>query len=291
MFVLMFWTPGSHNMNAMNSKSIHWVIGFILIGLLSATLFSCSDDDPEPGFATVTDVDGNAYHVVTIGFSEWTVENLRVRRYNNGDPIPTGLRDDEWENTTEGAYAIYPHEGGPAQEDVEGINSDEDMVSAYGKLYNWFAVEDARGLCPEGWSVPTDDDWTQLVDYLMEKYGLHNNWGLSGIDGVGNALKSCRQVNSPLGGSCNTIRHPRWSMHYSHYGMNMVGLSLLPGGTRIPSGYFFLLGKFGYWWSADEHSTNYAWSREASKDTGNISRYFPDKSSGLSVRCIRAIDN
>jgi len=262
-----------------------WIIAVALLGLLPVALYSCSDDDetaPDNHFeyGTVADIDGNAYRTVVIGEQEWMVENLRVTRYTNGDPIPTDFNDHEWENTTEGAYAIYPHDS------ITGFHTAEEVLEAYGALYNWHAVQ-TGSLCPEGWSVPSDGDWTQLVDSLMAKHDLHNLWGISDVDGVGNALKSCRQANSPLGGGFNTSRHPRWDPHDTHYGMNAFGLSLLPGGSRIPSGEYFLLGTTGYWWSADEHSVNYAWSREASKDLGNLGRYFPDKSSGFSVRCIR----
>ncbi|MDR4987475.1 MAG: fibrobacter succinogenes major paralogous domain-containing protein [Bacteroidales bacterium] len=267
-------------------KSIkHVVYPLALISMSLFVIVGCSDEDLAPDnqidYGSVTDIEGNEYKTVVIGDQEWMAENLRVTRYNNGDAIPGGLNDTEWENTASGAYAVYPHTG------ISGLGSDEEVLGAYGVLYNWFAVDDERGLCPAGWRVPGDEDWTQLVDSLVKKYNLHNYWAISDIDGAGNALKSCRQANSPLGGSCNTSGHPRWNAHDTHYGMNLVGLSLLPGGNRIPSGQFFMLGTTGYWWSADEHSTIYAWAREASNDVGNISSYFPHKSSGLSICCVR----
>ncbi len=263
-----------------------WASLLLLMLTGGVLMISCSDDDLAPGnqidYGFVTDIDGNEYKTFLIGEQEWMAENLRVSRYNNGDLLSTGLNDEQWSNATDGAYAIYPHG------DVAGLSSDQEVLEAYGGLYNWFAVADTRGLCPEGWSVPGDGDWTLLIDSLMAKYDLHNYWGVSDINGVGNVLKSCRQVQSPLGGSsCNTSKHPRWDAHDTHYGTDEFGFSLLPGGSRNPSGDFFLLGQTGFWWSADEHSTNYAWSREASNDLGNISRYFPGKSTGLSVRCIR----
>ncbi len=254
------------------------VILLMAFGLLFLT--ACNGDDPEPDFTTITDIEGNVYRTVVIGEQEWMAENLRATKYNNGAAIPAGLSNEEWENTTQGAYAIYPHDS------IPGFSTDKDVLEAYGALYNWYAVNTGN-LCPEGWAVPTDDDWTQLVDYLMETYDLHNFWGIYDIDGVGNALKSCRQTNSPLGGGCNTSRHPRWDAHPAHYGMDDFGLSLLPGGGRSQFGFFFLVGRSGSWWSADEHSTNYAWSREADSDVGSLIRFFPGKSTGLSVRCIK----
>ncbi len=89
---------------------------------------------------------------VKIGNQVWMAENLNVDRYRNGDPINTGLTDQQWKVTTQGAFAIY-----------DNIQAN-DLV--YGKLYNWYAVVDPRGLCPSGWHVPSDDEWTILTDYL-----------------------------------------------------------------------------------------------------------------------------
>ncbi|MDR4987476.1 MAG: fibrobacter succinogenes major paralogous domain-containing protein [Bacteroidales bacterium] len=241
---------------------------------------SCKDD-PEPKITTVTDIDGNVYQVVTIGFYEWTVENLRVTNYNNGDPIPTGLSNDEWASTTEGAYAINLHEN------ADGINSPEEMVEAYGKLYNWYAVADSRGLCPQGWSVPSDNDWTRLVDYVVAE-GFPNE--SDNPNGAGNALKSCRQVNSPLGGECNTSTHPRWISHSDHLCFDEFGFSALPGGSRWNAGYFTNVGHLGLWWSAAEFSGSTAWRSSMRGFYGDVSISYIGKNNGYSVRCLRDID-
>lgn len=142
---------------------------------------------------TVTDYDENVYNTVLIGDQCWMQSNLQTTHYDNGDPIITRLSNDYWMNTTSGAYAIYPHS------QVEGINSDAEMVAAYGNLYNWYAVNDERRLCPEGWRVPSFDDWNQLRNFIS-----------GGWQQGGHQLKSCRQKNSPLGGDCDTNEHPRW---------------------------------------------------------------------------------
>ncbi len=266
---------------------------FFICGLMLFAV-GCREYDnilpDENFFGNVYDIDGNEYKTVIIGNQEWMAENLRVSKYNNGDAIPTGLSDVEWHDATDGAYAIYPHQGGGSEDDVVGINSDEEMVGAYGKLYNWHAVDNTRGLCPAGWHVPSDQEWTQLVDYLMEEYDYHNVWAGSDIHGVGNALKSCRQPGSPIGGNCNTYQHPRWYPHEKHHGFDEHGFSLLPGGSRIPSGTFFILSRSGYWWSATEHSATYAWHRVADFDIGSLNSYFADKRNGYSVRCVKAAD-
>jgi len=227
-------------------------------------------DDSEPG--TVIDIDGNVYQTVIIGEQEWMAENLRVTRYNNGDDIPTGLNEHEWGWTTSGAYAIY--------------YNDDNMLEAYGKLYNWYAVDDARGLCPEGYAVPSDANWTALVNYVVSE-GFPNEF--HNLNGAGNALKSCRQVGHPDGGDCDTSEHPRWNSHGTHSGFDEFGFSALPGGNRFTSGNFSDVGDFGDWWSSSEHSSANAWYRSMGIVHGSVSRNHYLKILGLSIRCIREV--
>ena len=226
---------------------------------------------------TVTDIDGNVYQTVIIGEQEWMTENLRVTRYNNGEDIPSGLSNTEWSNTTEGAYAIYPHGS------IDGLDSDAEVVSAYGKLYNWYAVDDERKLCPEGWSVPGDDDWNQLVNYVVSQ-GFPND---NVVGGAGNALKSCRQVNSPEGGDCDTSEHPRWNPDDNQYGVNAFGFSALPGGVRWDSGNFSTVGIDGRWWRATDSNDANAWGWIIYNSHGGVYRGSNDKRRGFSVRCFR----
>ncbi len=227
----------------------------------------------------VSDIDGNRYATVIIGNMEWMAENLRTTRYDDGTDIPAGLSDSEWESTEQGAYAVFPHDN------VDGVESEEEMVNAYGKLYNWHAVDDNRGLCPEGWRVPAHDEWAELLNYLMDKYDLSND--VDDIEGVGNVLKSCRQVKSPLGGDCDTDEHPRWNSHDTHYGTDEFGFSVIPGGCRSFSGGFYGFGNLGYFWSSTEYSPITAWSRSIGRGNGNVSQYYLLKELGFSVRCLK----
>ena len=243
---------------------------FVLVG--------CSDDNDDvlpPGDDTpvkVYDIDGNEYKTVIIGDQVWMAENLRVTRYNNEDDIPTGLSNAEWQNTTSGAYAIY--------------NNDDNMLQAYGKLYNWYAVHDSRGLCPEGWSVPSDGDWTVLANYVVRQ-GFPNEWDHP--NGAGNALKSCRQVGHPDGGDCDTSEHPRWNSHGTHSGFDEFGFSALPGGRRWSDGSFDFVGDLGHYWSATEGSGTNAWNRNMKSNYGNLNRGSYRKAHGFSIRCLRDI--
>ena len=101
---------------------------------------------------TVTDFDGNVYHIVTIGAQDWLVENLKVTHYRNGDPIPNISDNMQWENLTAGAYCNY---------DNAQSNS-----TTYGRLYNWHAINDSRNIAPTGWHVSSDAEWTVLTTYL-----------------------------------------------------------------------------------------------------------------------------
>lgn len=221
----------------------------------------------------VADVDGNVYRTLKIGDQVWMAANLRTTKYRNEDPVATGLDDSEWGSTTDGAYAMY--------------DDDSAMSLAYGNLYNWFAIDDTRGLCPEGWRVASSADWTQLVDYLQGEYGWTNDAG--DTDGVGNNLKSCRQIGSPLEGDCDTSDHPRWKEHATHHGKDHVGFSALPGGYRHPNGNYSWLGHNGYWWTSteDSHNPDRAACRRIQVNEGSVGSPNFYKNNGFSVRCIR----
>ncbi len=235
----------------------------------------------------VTDIDGNEYNTVIIGNQEWMAENLRTTKYADGTEIPFGLSDSEWENTTEGAYSVYPHEN------VEGIYSEEQMVNAYGKLYNWYAVDDERGLCPAGWHVSTEDDWNELLEYLEEEHGIPNT---NTYGGAANVLKAARQIDHPWDGNHATYEHPRWDnltfLYYTPYGTDDFGFSAFPAGSRSEVGSYGYghIGSVGRWWTSTLDQDN--WNESTiyvairyNRAHVEINRYL--KRPGYSVRCIR----
>jgi uncharacterized protein (TIGR02145 family) len=202
-----------------------------------------------PGTPSVTDIDGNVYNTVQIGTQCWTQSNLKVSKYRNGDNIPTGLSDTAWQNTTAGAYAIY---------DNYPVND-----GLYGKLYNHYAVMDTRGLCPTGWHVPTDGEWTTLETFL------------GGSSVAGGALKST--VTQPTPGG--------WNLPNTG-ATNSSGFSAEPGGLRVVNGDFSQVGIYGLWWSSSLSGAN-AWHRNLDYSNGNIQRTNNNRAYGFSVRCIR----
>ncbi|MCB2222413.1 MAG: fibrobacter succinogenes major paralogous domain-containing protein [Bacteroidetes bacterium] len=210
----------------------------------------------------ISDIDGNTYGTVQIGTQCWMTENLRTTTYRNGVAIPYVPDNSAWANLEGAAYVWY----------------DQNITwkDIYGALYNWHTVSDQNGLCPTGWHVPSIED----IDTLKNFIGTQSP--------PGNVLKSCRQVNSPLGGECNTNEHPRWDEHSLYYGTDDYGFGATPGGLRSGSGTFNNIGLYGYWWCTDESSIDearrymlgYAYSY---LETTNTSA----KKNGLSVRCIR----
>lgn len=218
--------------------------------------------DPCPGTPTVADIDGNVYNTVLIGTQCWMKENLKTTTYKNGTAIPNVTDANAWSILTTGAYAWY--------------NNDISWKDKYGALYNWYTTVDPNMLCPAGWHVPTDGEWTDLTDYIGGAGSPH-----------GNELKSCRQVNSPLGGGCNTTEHPRWNEDSTHYGTDDYGFSGLSGGNRYFNGYDDNAGIYGTWWSSTEYISDYAWNRYLIYFIGSMNAGSNYRQFGFSVRCLR----
>jgi len=219
------------------------------------TSFICGDQ--------ISDVDGNVYNTVLIGNQCWMAENLKTTTYLNGTPIEyPGSNNSAWTNNTSGAYAWY--------------NNDTNYKESYGALYNWYAVTNGNGLCPEGWHVPSVADWSQLTNFIG---------GTSSPNG--NKLKSCRQVNSPLGGDCNTSEHPRWNSHSTYYGFDAFGFSAFGGGARYQGGSFNNLGSYGDFWTSNQSSSTSAHVRSVYEHRGDVWSSIYPKTGGFSVRCIK----
>ena len=182
---------------------------------------------------------GVDYSTVQIGDQCWFAENLRTTTYLNGDAIPQNLSDGDWSSMTSGAMAFY------------------DNFPTNSGLYNFFAVDDARGLCPSGWHVPTDEEWTMLTDHLggesVAGSQMKTTYGWLGVDGNGT---------------------------------NSSGFSCLPGGSRGYSGAFETAGYDGIWWSSSPDGSS-AWGRYLNSYYENVYRTNFSPRYGFSVRCVR----
>lgn len=180
------------------------------------------------GGGTFTDPrDGKVYQTVTIGNQEWMAENLAYE-------------------PSSGNYWAY--------------DNNNSNVETYGYLYDW---ETACDVCPDGWHLPTDAEWTELTDYLGEN--------------AGGKLKATGTIEAGTG---------LW-YDPNTGATNETGFTALPGGYRYGNGTFDGIGYGGVWWSATEVSTNYAWSRDVSCDYSGVDGYNDGKEFGFSVRCLR----
>ncbi|MBN2461222.1 MAG: fibrobacter succinogenes major paralogous domain-containing protein [Candidatus Cloacimonetes bacterium] len=190
------------------------------------------------------------------------VENLKVTHYNNGNPIPQLTDDGDWTSTNDGAYCYY---------DNSSANGE-----TYGALYNWYAVEEdsTRGLAPEGWHVPTDEEIMELEMYLGMTYEEAHDTGWRGTN-----------EGSKLAGNANLWTNGALE-NDPEFGSS--GFDFLPGGCRgNTSGYFYGLGNDGKFWSATENSTSTAWSRSLNYTDAQVGRSNDGKRNGFSVRCVR----
>lgn len=229
------------------------ISAFIIILMTFAGCSEESNPTDEPfvdhtgEVGTVTDIDGNVYSTIGIGGQIWMAENLKVTQYRNGDEIPNLTDDILWSNTTEGAYCCY--------------NNDPNIALVYGNLYNWYAVIDSRNIAPEGWHVPTEDEWDKLI-----------NW-LGGEDIAGGKLKSTTLWNAPNAAATNES-----------------GFGGLPSGMKLGI-YYINLGDQGIFrtrssWNIGGQAlpVNYT----LNKDSVNVLTYtLPYKTMGLSVRCVK----
>lgn len=227
------------------------------------TVTSGSSHTPCPGVPTVTDVDGNKYNTVLIGDQCWMKENLKTTRYKDESPIPNVEDGSAWKDLFTGAYVWYENE--------------LSWREPYSALYNWYAVDDPKGLCPEGWHVSSDDEWEILISTIGGDYVY------------GRKIRSCSQVNSPYE-ECNTSEHPRWDETTVTFGSDLdeYGLSLLPGGRRHTTEYssiFYSIGSGGYWWSSTYDFE--AWNYSMNHNDPHIYFNLADKNRGYSVRCLK----
>ena len=234
---------------------------FLLIFIVFIFLFSCINDSTGPDDnSTVTDIDGNIYQTVQIGDQLWMAENLKVIHYRNGDVLPHLTNNDDWANTSSGAYCIY-----------DNIPSNADI---YGNLYNWYALADSRNIAPEGWHVPTDAEIMELEMALGMSESEANNIGLRGTN-----------EGSKLAGGADLWTNGALE-NDAEFGTS--GFSALPGGYRHSSyGYYHELSYSGCFWSSTESYSFYVWIRFLNYNNSGVGRGSSGKLNGFSVRCVR----
>ncbi len=198
-------------------------------------------------YGSMTDYDGNTYTTVRIGNQWWMMENLKVTHYRNGDPIPTGYTNTEWANLEIGAYCNY--------------NNNEALVSTYGRLYNWYALNDNRNIAPEGWHVPSDAEWQILVNF---------------VGGVAVAADKLRETGTT-----------HWLSNTAGV-TNEFGFTALPGGFRYSTGAGYDdLGSYDANWTSTPNGSGAAWTWCIDGAWPDIHNYSYGKATGASIRCVK----
>jgi len=225
-------------------------IKYVLLMVILAGVSGCRTASDTTGKGeTLDDIDGNSYRTVQIGDQVWMAENLRTTRYNDGTPIARVEYYDEWAELTLPAYCWY--------------NNDSLNGEAYGALYNGYVIESGK-LCPDGWHVPADEDWSALETTL------------GGPEVAGGALK---EVGTDAWKTPNTGAS------------NKSGFTALPGGYRSYNGTFNLVRTYGFWWSSSLKSWYSApprfLYREILYNDQIVLRDIAEHKNGLSVRCVK----
>jgi uncharacterized protein (TIGR02145 family) len=207
---------------------------------------ACKKNSTPAPIPPLIDIDGNSYDTVKIGSQFWMKQNLTTSHYRNGDLIPEVTGDLPWVSLTTGAWCWYSND--PAS-----------FATTYGKLYNWFAVNDPRGLAPLGWHIPSDAEWTTLTT------------SLGGASVAGGTMKEAGLLHwvSPNFQATNSSR-----------------FTGLPGGMRRGDSLSNSIGSIGDWWSSTEYGTN-AWSYYLYYSSAELYRDYNFKTPGISVRCVK----
>jgi uncharacterized protein (TIGR02145 family) len=194
---------------------------------------------------TVKDQEGNIYKTVKIGNQTWMAENLKTTKYNDGSQIPLVTDKNAWIILSAPAYCWY--------------DNDTSYKNLYGALYNRYAVNTGK-LCPAGWHVSTDAEWTELVEFL------------GGKDNAASKLKEpgITHWTGPDSGATNES-----------------GFTALPGGTRYTNGIFFTQKDIGYWWTFTSETVLNGWYRSMYYSNSTVDKNFHDSTDGFSVRCVK----
>ena len=225
------------------------ICNVIAIVLLLILTYNCKDNLDDTIIIIDNDNDTSYYtSCETIGTQVWMTKNLKTRRYRNGDKIQTTIPPNL--EITEEVTPKYQW----------AYNADEVSVDTYGRLYTWYTITDPRGVCPKGWHVPGDEDWTILTNYVNEKLYAGGNLKETGTT----------HWASPNTGATN-----------------LTEFTALPGGYRFYYGRFSDIGFSGFWWSSSESSDSTAYGRGMLHYSNEVPRFDFDKRYGLAVRCLK----
>jgi uncharacterized protein (TIGR02145 family) len=221
---------------------VSFLISFVFVIVMSGCKKDKDDDDIQIP-VNVVDADGNVYNTIKIGDQVWLKENLKATKYRNGSSIPFITDNTEWGTLSTPGFSWYG-------------NSQSTYGNNYGALYNWYAVKTGN-ICPEGWHVPSDAEWTTLVTYL------------GGDTEAGGKLKATTLWTAPNTGATNESN-----------------FTAFPGGYRFLDGESYSITEYGYWWSSTEFNSNDGYYRLLYYDSKVVNKGNFSKKYGFSVRCM-----
>lgn len=240
-----------------------WYGDIFLFRTFKGSIISNEGDD-------ITDIDGNTYKTIVLGNGqEWMAENLQTSNYKNGESITKIEENSEWFNVNAGAWSYYDNK--------------ENENKKFGKLYNWHAAVDTRGICPNGWRVPTKEDISKLIDYLDDKAlvstsGNYFNYAGTAIKTTGYTYWENGEWNLPLS---NPNAFTESIIH-----TNESNFSALPSGYRKNNGSFTSKTYFANWWTQSRNTLG-AYRYSANSESTAISISSTDENSGFCIRCIK----
>lgn len=261
------------------NKNIPIILKFSLLSfviLVSTTFSSCKKKSkeelvPDPEKGTVTDANGNVYETIKIGNQWWMTENLKATLYRDGSPIKECPESNatEWTNDTNGMYSQYLH-------GTSNANT--------GFLYNWYAIQNPKGILPEGWRIPREEDWQELEWNLGMTYDDINKTSWRGTN-QGDKLKKYEGMET-TGGKTYLTKY--WEPYGEVFPSNESGFSAIAGGYRMPDGTWGAKSpnNTAFFWSSSTHG-NEIWYRYLDYQKSGIFRYYGPKAYGFSVRYVK----
>ena len=252
-FYLYMLTPGTtYHFRAYASNGAGTGYGNVLTFTTTGSVTGEINFNPDLNYGSLTDIDGNIYKTIVIGTQTWMTENLKTTKYHDSEDIPQIIEPTDWNDLSAPGFCYY-------------LNDPGKYKNIYGALYNWHAVKTGK-LCPAGWHVPADTEWSTLTTFLG-----------------GESIAGSKSMETD-------------TMHWifsSPEITNSSGFTALPGGWRFSSGgNFSELGYEGYFWSStDYYDTSYdyygAWMRTMYAGTEGCGRGYANKAMGYSVRCVK----
>ena len=232
------------------------VLSLVIIPVIFSSCEEEKETEPVIETSTMTDVDGNVYKTVKIGNQWWMAEDLKTTKFRDGSPIQQMQSATGWTDQAP-MYCLF-----------------DNNPQSPGLLYNWFAISASPQIAPEGWRIPSDEDWKELERYL-------------GMDGVEADKTSWRGTNE--GNDMKIEGTKGWDTYGSNWPENKTGFSAIAGGSRLWDGTWSVPGLLGagFWWSATEYESDESWYRHLDYKRADIFRYHALKNHGFAVRCIK----